>query len=59
MIVVRQHRKKSYRRGSAVLEEVMILAIMVPLSFGILSLAWSMSTAAYQIIRAIVLTPIL
>ncbi len=47
------------RRGVSTLEEILVLAVMIPLAFAILTFCWSVSGAMYQIIRGFVLAPVL
>lgn len=52
-------RRAPARRGAIALEELLTLAIMLPLAFAIFFFTWSMSSMVYHVIRTLVLTPIL
>ena len=55
----RRTLRPGLRRGVIALEELLTLAVMLPLAFAIFFFTWSMSSMVYGIIRTMVLVPIL
>ncbi len=59
MRAFRFSRRRPSRSGVAALEEVMVLAVLLPLVMGLCYFCWSMAQVTYQLIEAFVLTPVL
>jgi len=52
-------RSVRHRRGNVAIEEIMALAVLLPVAFGAFWFCWSMSGRVYEIIRVVLATPLL
>jgi hypothetical protein len=52
-------RRRLPRRGVTALEEVMAMAVLLPLAMALCYFCWSMAQVTYHLIEAFVLTPVL
>jgi hypothetical protein len=54
-----RNRRRARRRGTIALEELMILAVMLPLAFGVFWFCLTLTKAAWEIIFTMTAAPIL